>query len=320
MTTRNPIIGITLGDINGIGPEVALKAIHRHKWPARYRFVLIGSIAAVEAQAHKLKLPVPDVWDPTPRLQPVWRPGRITAPAARAAHAWITAGAEAAMAGRLDGIVTAPISKEGFMRAGLDVPGHTELLARLTGAKQFAMMLLTNTLRVVLVTRHIPIRDVARSITRKNIIETARCAARSLPWLGSRNKTIAVCGLNPHAGDGGAIGREDIDIIAPAVQALRKERIAAQGPLAADTVFHHALQGRYGAVIAMYHDQGLAPFKMHAFEKGVNLTLGLPIVRTSPDHGTAYDLAGKNRANESSMVEAIALAARLATRPNPWRS
>lgn len=319
MKTRHPIIGITLGDINGIGPEVALKAIHRHRWPARCHFVLIGSIAAVEVQARKLKLPVPDVWDPTPRLRPAWTPGRIAAPAARAAHAWITAATEAAMAGRLDGMVTAPISKEGFMRAGLDVPGHTELIAHLTGAKKFAMMLLTDTLRVVLVTRHIPIRDVARSITRKNIVETAHCAARALSWLGSRNRTIAVCGLNPHAGDGGAIGREDRDIIAPAVRALQKEKIRAQGPLAADTVFHHALQGRYGAVVAMYHDQGLAPFKMHAFEKGVNLTLGLPIVRTSPDHGTAYDLAGKNRANESSMVEAIALAARLATRPNPWR-
>ena len=227
--------------------------------------------------------------------------------------------ADMAMKGELDAIVTAPIHKEGFMRAGIDVPGHTELLAKCAQVKHVDMMLLNDRLRVVLCTRHIPIRDVAAQLQPSDIRQTVAYTAQALEWLGIRKRRIAVCGLNPHAGDGGAIGDEEIRVIRPALRRIRLRSAQITGPVPADTVFHQALQGDYDAIVAMYHDQGLAPFKMIAFEDGVNLTLGLPFVRTSPDHGTAYGLAGTGKANPSSMMAAIQLATRLAKRPNPWR-
>jgi 4-hydroxythreonine-4-phosphate dehydrogenase len=324
---QGSVIGLTLGDINGIGPEIALKAA-RQKWPGAARIVLIGDSpwsalqrlpawdpAHTARPAHAVTIWRPDTGLPSP----VHKPGHIRADAARAAHAWIVAATHAAMAGRLDAIVTAPICKEGFMRAGLATPGHTELLAALTGTKRYDMMLLSDDFRVTIATRHVPIRAVASHLSRTGIEDTIRMTHDALAWLGLRKRRIAVCGLNPHAGDGGAIGREDQTLVAPAVRAAQQQGVAASGPLPADTVFYQARTGAFDAVVAMYHDQGLAPFKMFAFEKGVNLTLGLPLVRTSPDHGTAFDKAGRNRANPSSMIEAVKLAIRLAGRPNPWR-
>lgn len=335
MSKQRPIIGITLGDINGVGPEIALAAAQELISP-RYRLVLIGDLFLIQSLAKQHGLPSFPEWNPsTPypsrtRLacihcpyssRPlVRRPGKISVSAARAAHHWIIQAAAWAIKGRLDGIVTAPIQKEGFMRAGLDVPGHTELLAQCARVKNVEMMLLNDEFRVVLCTRHIPLRDVSMHLTRARVREALLYTADALQWLGLRSRRIAVCGLNPHAGDGGAIGDEERRIISPALRAFKQPRVHITGPVPADTVFYQVRQGKYDAVLAMYHDQGLAPFKMVAFENGVNLTLGLPFVRTSPDHGTAYDLADTGRADPSSMKAAIQLAVRLARRPNPWRS
>jgi 4-hydroxythreonine-4-phosphate dehydrogenase len=331
---KRPVrIGISAGDLNGIGPEVALKALTERPVPDNLRAVLIGSPSAFATPLRQLRLPpLPawspadgpptapvSLWNPAPRLAPVHRPGQLTVSAARAAHAWICAGVTACLDQTLDGLVTAPISKEGFHRAGINVPGHTELLADLTGAKKIAMMLYGGPLRVVLATRHIPIAAVPGALNRPLIRDTLHQTDTALRWMGLRRRRIAVCGLNPHAGEGGDIGHEDRDLIAPAVRAAQRAGLDAHGPLPGDTVFHAAARGDYDAVIAMYHDQGLAPLKLIAFDTGVNLTLGLPIVRTSPDHGTAFAIAGTNRADPSSMASALEQAHRLAQRPNPWR-
>ena len=325
-------IGITLGDINGIGPEVALKAIHGARWPAGTRFVLIGNPDVLDAQCQQLGFPVParrsdlaapsrdraTVWDPA-GLPLRWQPGRLVTQASRAAAIWIRAAVEACQDQQLDALVTAPISKEGFHRAGINVPGHTEMLAKLCQVRRYAMMLFGGPLRVVLATRHIPISEVPDRLTPSIIEESIRLTAKALPWLGARRARVAVCGLNPHAGEGGDIGREDIEVIAPVIRRLRKQGLHITGPLPGDTVFHQAAAGEYDAVVAMYHDQGLAPLKLIAFDSGVNLTLGLPIIRTSPDHGTAFAIAGRNQARPDSMIEAIRWAIRLAGKKNPWK-
>jgi 4-hydroxythreonine-4-phosphate dehydrogenase len=182
------------------------------------------------------------------------------------------------------------------------------------------MMLMGGPLRVVTVTRHVPLAEVSNRLTRREIAEAIRLTDDALPWLGCRRRRIGVCGLNPHAGEGGDIGREEITTIAPAVRAAQRRGANVAGPIPSDVIFYQAVNGAYDAVISMYHDQGLGPLKMLAFEEGINLTLGLPIVRTSPDHGTAFDIAGKGKANPSSMVAAMRLACELAGKPNPWRS
>lgn len=328
-------LGVTLGDACGIGPEVAAKAVVAG-WPARLRLVLIGSSDVVRREFRRLRLPPPPrisglpsaasglpapvtVWDPGPRRLEAGRLGVCTAAAARAAVSWIEAAVAACLAGRLAGMVTAPICKEGLHRAGVCAPGHTELLAGLTGTSRFAMMLMGGGLRVVLATRHVALRDVPRKLTRASVIEAAELAADALPWLGVRARTVGICALNPHGGDGGALGHEEIDVIAPAVRSLRARGRDVSDPIPADVMFYRAKRGDFGAVVAMYHDQGLGPLKMLGFETGINVTLGLPIVRTSPDHGTAFDIAGRGVASPASMIAAVRLAARLATRPNPWR-
>jgi 4-hydroxythreonine-4-phosphate dehydrogenase len=325
-------IGITAGDPNGIGPEVALAAALRPQ-PAARRIVLVGHRDVWERTARLLGRPCPPeidgLDDPLPRRctwtppgsepPPAHRPGAVRADAARAAHACILAAVDAAMRGQLDAVVTAPICKEAFQLAGFPEPGHTELLARLTRAKRYAMMLFGDAIRVVLATRHLPLRRVADALTVDAVVEAIDMLALALPWMGFPRARIGVCGLNPHAGDGGALGTEEQTVVAPAIARCRRRKIDAVGPIPADAIFHQHLAGAYDAVVAMYHDQGLGPMKMLSFDNGVNLTLGLPIVRTSPDHGTAFDIAGKGLANPSSTVAALHWAARLAARPNPWR-
>lgn len=310
-------IGITLGDLNGIGPEVALKALRQLGAMRGVQFVLIGSPNAVRPvhtrPGHVL------LWDPTPHLKPRYTPGRVTAEAAHAAAAWIYFGVRGCQAGMFDALVTAPISKEGFAKAGLRFPGHTEMLAQLTGARRVEMMLFGGPLRVVLATRHIPLAQVPGTLKREALVETIKMTEAGLRWMGLRQRRIAICGLNPHSGDGGTLGREELEIISPAIRAARRPGWQLTGPVPADTVFHQAMGGAFDAVVAMYHDQGLGPLKMLAFDTGVNLTLGLPLVRTSPDHGTAYGIAGKNCARPESMIAAIEWAIRLARRTNPWK-
>lgn len=214
-------------------------------------------------------------------------------------------------------MVTAPVNKESIIRAGVSFVGQTEFLSQLAGTDRTAMMLLGcddrgRWLRVALATTHVPVRAVADSLNADNIRLAIELAAKACADLGLPRQRVAVCGLNPHAGEGGKMGREEIDLIAPVVEEAKQAGVDVHGPFAADTLFHQVFHGAYDAVVAMYHDQGLVPLKMIGFDSGVNWTLGLPFVRTSPDHGTAYDIAGKNLARPDSMIEAIRLALRLA--------
>jgi 4-hydroxythreonine-4-phosphate dehydrogenase len=214
-------------------------------------------------------------------------------------------------------MVTAPVNKETIVRAGHRFIGQTEFLSELAEAKRTAMMLLGEDdrgrwLRVALVTTHVPLKSVSEKLTREKISLAIELAAKACRDLDLARARVAVCGLNPHAGEGGHMGSEEIEVIEPAVKQAKERGIDAVGPLSADALFYYAYRGDYDAVVAMYHDQGLVPLKMIGFEKGVNWTLGLPFIRTSPDHGTAYDIAGKGKANASSMIAAIQLAKKLA--------
>ena len=242
--------------------------------------------------------------------------GRLRPEFAEAAARAVEEAAKLALAGSVAGIVTAPLTKEGLHLAGRAFPGHTEMLAALAGASGRELMLLVGGgLRVALATTHLALADVPKLITAKLVGgKLAELAAGLAQDFGLKSPRIAVLALNPHAGEGGRFGREEIAVIAPAIQAARAAGIDATGPLPADTAFHRALRGEFDAVLAMYHDQGLAVLKALAFDTGVNVTLGLPIVRTSPDHGTAYDIAGKGAASERSMLEALKLAREIATR------
>jgi len=332
---RRPLrLAVTCGDPNGIGPEVALKAALRTPRPLGADVILFGPRAVWKSAADLVSAPLPpeldalpepgvpappvSTFDPDGSRAPAIRPGRVSAPAARAACAAILGAASAAMNRRVDAVVTAPINKEAFQLAGIREPGHTELLARLTGARRFAMMLFGRRLRVVLATRHLPLSLVAKRLRAADIAESVELLAQALPLMGLPRARIGICALNPHAGDGGALGTEEQTLIAPEIRRLCALGYNLEGPVPADAVFHRALAGDFDAVVAMYHDQGLGPLKMLSFDDGVNWTLGLPIIRTSPDHGTAFGIAWQNRASPSSTLSALRWAARLASRPNPW--
>jgi len=231
--------------------------------------------------------------------------------------AWLTEGGRRCLRGELDALVTAPVNKESIIRAGHKFVGQTEFLSELAGTRHTAMMLLGHDdrgrwLRVALATIHIPLKTVADRLTPEKLMLAMELAAQACRDLRLPRARIAVCGLNPHAGEGGEFGDEEIKTITPTVLAAKQRGLDVVGPLSGDTVFHYALQGDFDAVVAMYHDQGLAPLKAVAFDTGVNWTLGLPFIRTSPDHGTAYDIAGRGMANPSSMIAAIRLAKQLA--------
>jgi 4-hydroxythreonine-4-phosphate dehydrogenase len=329
-------IGLTIGDINGIGPEVALKAVGKYRWPDDVTFVFLGDEQVVREQASAMKLPVSrkiEFLDVGQTFQAArsgkgslerlplikWHPGKVRVDASRLAERAICAAIEGCLSGELDAMVTAPICKEGFHKAGIDVPGHTEYLAKLTNTATFGMMLLGGGLRVMLVTRHLPLSKVPAALTRASIREHIELTGQAMELFGLKNGRIGVCGLNPHAGDGGVIGREEIELINPAIRAARRKGFNVSDAVPADTIFYEALRGDYDAVVAMYHDQGLGPLKMIGFDEGINVTLGLPIIRTSPDHGTAFGIAGKNKASPKSMKNALALAIDMAGRPNPWK-
>jgi 4-hydroxythreonine-4-phosphate dehydrogenase len=236
----------------------------------------------------------------------------LSAQAGRAAHDAIVRAVADAQAGTIDAIATAPVNKEAFALAGLPWKGHTDLLAHLTGTPRVAMMFYAKPLRVVLATVHVPLADVPRLLTGDTLEFTIDLTARELPRFGYASPRLAVAGLNPHAGEHGVIGREDDEVLRPAIERCRARGVDVTGPWPADTIFGRAARGEYDAVIACYHDQGLIPVKLLAFGEAVNVTLGLPIIRTSVDHGTAFDIAGRGKAQHSSLVEAIRLAARLA--------
>jgi 4-hydroxythreonine-4-phosphate dehydrogenase len=289
--TGRPRVGITVGDPSGIGPEIAVKAAADARVLAACEPVLYGPCTAAELA----RFPA----------------GVIAADSARAAHNAIVAAVADAMSGRIQAVATAPIHKEAFHAAGLGWPGHTELLAELTGATRFAMMFYSEPLRVVLATIHIPLSEVPRALTAARLAEVIDLTAAELPRFGWPAPRLALAGLNPHAGEGGVLGGEERTVLAPAVAAARARGVRIEGPLPGDTVFVRASRGEFDAVIACYHDQGLIPVKLLAFGRAVNVTLGLPIVRTSVDHGTAFDIARRGVADPSSLIEAVLLAARL---------
>jgi 4-hydroxythreonine-4-phosphate dehydrogenase len=284
-----PRIALTVGDPAGIGPEIAQKAADDPRVRAACEPVLYGPPAGASFAS-----------------------GVLTAEAGRAAYDAICTAVRDAQAGRVSGIATAPVSKLAFAHAGLPWKGHTDLLGHLTGSTRVAMMFWSEPLKVVLATVHIPLAEVPAALTRNLVDDIIDLTARELPRFGIERPRLAMAGLNPHAGEDGLLGTEDGRILSPAVASARRRGVRIVGPLPADTVFVRASRGEFDVVIACYHDQGLIPVKLLAFGRAVNVTLGLPIVRTSVDHGTAFDIAGRGVADPSSMIEATLLAARLA--------
>ena len=284
-----PRIAITVGDPSGIGPEVAAKAA------ADPRVVAVCE---------------PILYAPSDGAR--FAPGVLSAEAGRAAHDVIVRAVSDAMDGTVQAVATAPVNKEAFRLAGLEWTGHTDLLAHLTGAPRVAMMFYSDRLMVVLATVHIALADVPASLTLERVQATIALTAEAVPRFTKVPPRIAVAGLNPHAGEHGLFGAEEDRVIAPAIAACRARGVDVSGPYPADTVFVRATRGEFDVVVACYHDQGLIPVKLLAFGQAVNVTLGLPIVRTSVDHGTAFDIAGKGVADPQSMIAAVLLAARLA--------
>jgi 4-hydroxythreonine-4-phosphate dehydrogenase len=323
-------IGITLGDVTGIGPEVTLKALATEAQSDDARYLIIGDANCARRANLQLglNLPLKDYKAKTDSGRIfVHNPLRESLPpdllegspaASRAAVAWLKDAAERCLTRELDAMVTAPVSKENIIRAGHAFVGQTEFLSQLAGTDQTVMMLLGHDererwLRVALATTHVPLKMVSVQLTQAKIELAIELAAKACHDLRLPRARIAVCGLNPHAGEGGEFGDEERTTVSPAVHASQRRQIDAVGPLSADTLFYHAYRGDYDAIVAMYHDQGLCPLKLIGFETGVNWTLGLPFIRTSPDHGTAYNIAGHGSASPSSMLSAIRLAKQLVT-------
>jgi 4-phospho-D-threonate 3-dehydrogenase / 4-phospho-D-erythronate 3-dehydrogenase len=331
--SNKPIIAVTMGDPAGIGPEIILKALADPVIKRTARPLILGDWEVLQrARGRKRTGPELICWQQGQQLSSLLnhpkayvvcslstltakqsRPGVPSKAGGRGAYSYIRAAARLALTKVADAIATAPISKSILIDAGYNYPGHTELFAELSNTPECRMMLIGAKLRVVPVTGHIRFTQVARNLTRENIQTTLELTQRSLKnFFAIARPRIAVAALNPHGGEEGIFGNEEIEIISPAVKAARKKGIPAYGPFPADSLFHHAARGDYDAVVCMYHDQGLIPLKLHHFFGGVALTLGPPFIRTSVDHGTAYDIAGTGRADETSMKEAILLAARLA--------
>ena len=292
MSTTKPRIGITLGDCAGIGPEIVDLALKSGRAPDSAKYVVIGR-------------------------QPNCHPGEPTIETARAAAAALEEAITLARRSELDAIVTGPVHKARMYDIGFKFPGQTEFFAQRCGIKNFAMCLIAEKITVALVTTHIPLRKVPRALKQSEIVRVGLLLGDFLRSRSKSSARIAVAGLNPHAGESGKIGREEIEIITPAVEELNRSpvtdhRLLFSGPHSPDTIFHRAIEGEFDAVLCMYHDQGLIPLKLHAFHSGVNLTLGLPFPRTSPDHGTAFEIAGKGIARPDSIIAAINLAVELA--------
>ena len=319
---------ITMGDPAGVGPEIILKAHHAEKIPFA---VVVGDYGVLDFYRNLLKIPVElrevsslkkeveegclNVLSLT-KLTPGkdFSPGKSSKVCGEAVVRYIRCAVDLCLKKEASAMVTAPISKASMHAAGYDYPGHTEMLAELTGTDNYAMMLVGGGIRVVLVTIHVALRKVFELLTEEEVYRVARLTCGELIRLyGIESPRVAVCGLNPHAGESGAFGGEEQRVILPAIERLRREGFEVSGPHPADTIFYWHLKGKYDAVVAMYHDQGLIPVKLVGFEEGVNVTLGLPIVRTSPDHGTAFDIAGKGIANFKSLVSAYTLAVRFSS-------
>jgi 4-hydroxythreonine-4-phosphate dehydrogenase len=312
--SQRPRLALTVGDPAGIGPEIVLKALASPSCPAA-DWVVYGPLAVLEERSQRFGLPravtlAASAVDVHAAPVPL---GTASAEAGRAAAAAVRLAVADALAGRVAGIVTAPLHKESLRAAGHPWPGHTELLAEAAGVGDVAMMFVGGGLRVALLTIHRSLRSVPDAVTRAETERIVRLVHRELPRFGAKERRIAVCGVNPHAGEHGLFGREDEDVLRPAVEAVRSDGLCVTGPLPADTVFVRTVRGEFDAVVAAYHDQGLVPVKLLSFGRAVNVTLGLPFVRTSVDHGTAFDIADRGRADPGSLLAAMELAVELAS-------
>ena len=314
-------LALTMGDPAGIGPEITLKALAALPDPSI--FPILGDPLVMRNAAKPFSFPVyemahisdrqPDAYNllPSSQLKSLPRVGHVSPEAGSAAYSAIAKGIELSRAGKIAGIVTAPIHKEALKAAGFSYPGHTEILAEHAEA-EVAMMLANDEIKTVLVTIHLALRDAIAAADYNAQIHAIRLAQKGLQEMGIGKPRIAVAGLNPHAGEAGRFGDEEIRIITPAIKAMQAEGLDVSGPWPGDTVFMMARMGKFDVVVAQYHDQGLIPVKYMGLEKGVNITLGLPFVRTSPDHGTAFDIAGQGIADPSSMISALKMAQKLA--------
>lgn len=329
--TIRPLVGITMGDPVGIGPEIIVRSLQKKDTFKICRPIVIGDEGVILRAIDELKAGLTlrvikgkiekeetgsgeiTVFNPAKICLPRLSYGIPDTESSKAMAASIQAAVKFSLGGKIDAVTTAPINKEALRKAGYHYPGHTEFLKKLTGAPNSIMMLAGDNLKVVLVTTHCPFKEVANLLTPQKIFLTIKIAYESLQqYFGMDSPKIAVAALNPHGGEGGIFGDEEARIISPAVKKAINSGINAMGPLPSDSLFHNAAGGKYDLVVCMYHDQGLIPLKQLDFHTAVNITLGLPIIRTSPDHGTAYDIAGKGKANPSSMLKAIELAARMA--------
>ncbi len=322
-----PVLAITLGDCNGVGPELVVKALATGEIASVCIPILYGDRAVLEHVAGRLGArvgfcSVDRVADSVPpgmvavigagAVAPEYRPGVLDFVAARCAVTWFEAAVAAAMAGEVSAVVTCPIHKEGIHGAGSPYAGHTDMLAAMTGVSDYRMCLFAGAIRVVHISGHHSLRDALDLVGRDRIVTSIRMGHDALVRLGLVRRRIAVAGVNPHAGEAGAFGREEIDEIRPAVEQCLEEGIDCEGPISPDAVFRQHVDGVFDMVIAMYHDQGHIPIKLIAMDDGVNVTLGTPVVRTSVDHGTAYDIAGTGTAREQSLCAAVRLAAEFA--------
>jgi 4-phospho-D-threonate 3-dehydrogenase / 4-phospho-D-erythronate 3-dehydrogenase len=326
-----PYIGITMGDPAGIGPEIILKTLSRESIYRQAVPIVLGDgaildrakgyvgaavdIRRIDSPAQGIgrfgEVEVLDLRNVDPEM---CVPGVLSADAGRAAVAYVSKAIDLALAGELDAVVTAPINKEAMRHAGYPYAGHTEIFAERTETRNYALMLVAGRFRVLHVSTHVSLREACERVKKERVLQVIRLAhAVGAVWR-LETPRVAVAGLNPHAGEQGLFGQEERDEIAPAVAAARTEGIDARGPLPPDTLFHRASRGEFDFVVAMYHDQGHIPVKVSGFERGVNVTVGLPIIRTSVDHGTAFDIAGKGTASPRSLLEAIRLAIRMARR------
>lgn len=311
--SSKPLIGITMGDPNGIGPEVNLKAIQSPEVLNMCDPVIYASKSVMEKAENAFGLNLNcKIVDKDNFKDLEISAGVTDKKAGEASLFYIEEAVKDALDKKIDAVVTAPVSKESTHLAGSVYPGHTEMLRELTGAENVVMLFEGGPFKVALTTIHCALSEVPDLITKDNILSTLSVCDKDLrEKYGINNPAISVCGLNPHAGEAGAFGKEEIEEIIPAIKEAVSKGINAEGPYPADTLFYSANKGEWDLVLAMYHDQGLIPFKMLAFDTGVNVTLGLPIIRTSPDHGTAFDIAWRGSANPTSMIEAIKAAVRL---------
>jgi 4-hydroxythreonine-4-phosphate dehydrogenase len=313
VVARRPTLAVTLGDPAGIGPEIVLRALAADDRPD-VAAIVYGPMHALNDRARRFGLPLPQesgarVVDLEAEEAPL---GEASVAGGRAAAEAVLRAARDVQEGRAHALVTAPLSKESLAAAGYRWPGHTEMLAEAAGVSDVAMLFVGGGLRVALVTIHRSLRSVPDAVTADEVVRVARLVHRELPRFGVAKPRLALCGLNPHAGEAGLFGDEEQRVLAPAVAALRAEGVDIAGPLSADSLFVRALRGGFDAVVALYHDQGLIPVKLASFGHAVNVTLGLPFVRTSVDHGTGFDIVGEGKADAGSLLAAMRLAGELA--------